>query len=278
LDNARQNPQIHPTAVVDPAARLSAGVVIGPYCTIGAHVTLGSQVQLQSHVVVDGHTTVGANTVIYPFASVGLPPQHVRYQGEPSRLVIGSGNIIREHVTMHTGTAQGGMETRVGNNCLFMVGSHVAHDCVVEDHVILTNAVALGGHVHVGEYAILGGLSGVHQYVRIGKHAMVGGKTGVDSDIIPYGSVKGNRARLVGLNIIGLKRRGFSREDVRLLRTAYGLLFSQGGTMAERLNEVEDLYGSNAGVMDIINFIRAESASRALCTPHAGANGNGNGG
>jgi UDP-N-acetylglucosamine acyltransferase len=227
--------------------------------------------------VVDGHTSIGAGTAIHPFASIGLPPQHLHYKGEPSRLVIGANNVIREHVTMHTGTAQGAMETRVGSGCFFMVGSHVAHDCVVEDHVILTNGVALGGHVQVGEYAIVGGLSGVHQYVRIGKHAMIGGKTGVDADIIPYGSVKGNRAKLVGLNIIGLKRRGFSRDDVRALRTAYGLLFSQGGTMAERLNEVADLYGSNAGVMDIINFIRADS-SRALCTPHAGSNGNGNGG
>ena len=277
MDIARPISQVHPTAIVDPAARIAEGVVIGPYCTVGANVDLATGVKLVSHVVVDGHTSVGPDTVVHPFASIGLAPQHLRYQGEPARLIIGSNNIIREHVTMHIGTAQGGMETRVGNNCFLMVGSHVAHDCVIEDHVILTNGVALGGHVHIGEYAIIGGLSGVHQFVRIGKHAMVGGKTGVDSDIIPYGSVKGNRARLVGLNIIGLKRRGFSRDDVRTLRAAYGLLFSQGGTMAERLNEVVDLYGSNAGVMDIINFIR-EDSSRALCTPLTAGNGNGNGG
>jgi UDP-N-acetylglucosamine acyltransferase len=276
LDNARQTPQIHATAIVDSAARIGEGVVTGPFCTVGPHVELGAQVRLLSHVVVDGHTSIGGGTVIHPFASIGLPPQHLRYQGEPSRLVIGTNNVIREHVTMHTGTAQGGMETRVGSNCFFMVSSHVAHDCVIEDNVILTNGVALGGHVHVGEYAIVGGLCGVHQFVRIGKHAMVGGCTGVDGDIIPYGSVKGNRAKLVGLNIIGLKRRGFSREDVRTLRAAYGLLFSQGGTMAERLNEVVDLYGSNAGVMDIVNFIRADS-SRALCSPDAAVNGNGHG-
>ena len=274
MDTARSATAIHPTAAIDPRATVAEGVNIGPYCVVGANVTLEAGVELMSHVVVDGYTSVGAGTVIFPFSSIGLAPQHVRYKGEPSRLMIGSNNIIREHVTMHTGTAQGGMETRVGNDCFFMVGSHVAHDCVVEDHVILTNGVALGGHVHVGEFAILGGLSGVHQYVRIGKHAMVGGKTGVDSDIIPYGSVKGNRAKLVGLNIIGLKSRGFSREDVRTLRAAYGLLFSQGGTMVERINEVIDLYGGNAGVMDIINFIRDDS-SRALCTPHAATNGNG---
>jgi UDP-N-acetylglucosamine acyltransferase len=277
LDNARQTPQFHATAIVDPAARIGEGVSIGPFCTVGANVELGANVRLMSHVVVDGHTQIGSGTVIHPFASIGLPPQHVKYRGEPSRLVIGVNNIIREHVTMHTGTAQGGMETLVGNNCFLMVGSHIAHDCVIEDNVILTNGVALGGHVHVGEFAIVGGLCGVHQYVRIGKHAMVGGCTGVDSDIIPYGSVKGNRAKLVGLNLVGLKRRGFSRDDVRTLRAAYGLLFSQGGTMVERINEVVDLYGANAGVMDIVNFIRADS-SRALCSPDIAANGNGNGG
>jgi UDP-N-acetylglucosamine acyltransferase len=270
-------PQVHATAIVDPAARIGEGVSIGPFCTVGANVELGANVRLMSHVVVDGHTRIGSGTVIHPFASIGLPPQHVKYRGEPSRLVIGTDNIIREHVTMHTGTAQGGMETRVGNDCFLMVGAHIAHDCLIDDNVILTNGVALGGHVHVGEFAIVGGLCGVHQYVRIGKHAMVGGCTGVDSDIIPYGSVKGNRAKLVGLNLVGLKRRGFSRDDVRTLRAAYGLLFSQGGTMVERINEVVDLYGANAGVMDIVNFLRADS-SRALCSPDAAANGNGNGG
>jgi UDP-N-acetylglucosamine acyltransferase len=237
---------------------------------------MAPNVQLVSHVVVDGHTRIGAETAIYPFASIGLPPQHVRYRGEPSRLVIGDHNIIREHVTMHTGTEQGGMETRVGNHCFFMGGSHVAHDCVIEDHVTFTQGVALSGHVHVGEWANIGGMSGVHQYVRIGKHAMIGGKSAVEADIIPYGMVKGNRAKLMGLNIIGMKRRGFSREDIRALRTAYGLLFSQGGTLAERLNEVADLFGNHPGVMDIINFIRADS-SRALCTPALSGNGHGNG-
>ena len=274
MDTARALPQIHHTALVDANAAIGANVRIGPFCTVGANATLHDGVQLVSHVVVDGHTTIGSDTIVHPFASIGRPPQHLKYRGEPSRLIIGNNNTIREHVTMHTGTAEGGMETRVGSHCFFMVGSHVAHDCLIEDHVILTNSVALGGHVHVGEYAILGGLSGVHQYVRIGKHAMIGGCSGVETDIIPYGSAKGNRARLSGLNVIGLKRRGFSREDVRALRTAYGLLFSQGGTMAERLNEVADLFTNHEGVMDIINFIRADS-SRALCTPHSGSNGNG---
>ncbi len=268
--------KIHPTAVVDAGATFARDVEIGPYCVIGPHVSLGEGVRVLSHVVIDGNTSVGAHTVIHPFASLGLSPQHLGYKGEPTRLVIGHHNVIREHVTMHVGTEQGGMETRVGSHCFFMAGCHVAHDCVIEDHVILTNNVALGGHVQVGEYANIGGLSGVHQYVRIGKHAMIGGVTGVHKDVIPYALAMGNRACLTGLNHVGLLRRGFSREDIRSLRTAYGLLFSQGGTMAERLIEVADLFSAHAGVMDIINFIR-EDSSRSICTPVAG-NGNGNGG
>ncbi len=267
--------KIHPTAVVDNAATFARDVEIGPYCVIGPNVVLGEGVRVLSHAVIDGHTSIGEHTVIHPFASLGLSPQHLSYKDEPTRLVIGHHNVIREHVTMHVGTAQGAMETRVGNHSFFMAGCHVAHDCVIEDHVILTNNVALGGHVHVGEYANVGGLSGVHQYVRIGKHAMIGGVTGVDKDVIPYALVMGNRARLNGLNIVGLRRRGFSREDIRSLRTAYGLLFSQGGTMAERLTEVADLFGTHPGVMDIINFIREDSL-RPICTPVA-VNGNGHG-
>ena len=265
--------RIHPTAVIASGAEFARDIEIGPYCVIGANVKLGEGVRVISHAVIDGHTSIGAHTVVHPFASLGLSPQHLSYKGEPTRLVIGTHNVIREHVTMHIGTEQGGGVTRVGSHSFFMAGCHVAHDCVLEDHVILTNNVALGGHVHVGEYANIGGLSGVHQYVRIGKHAMIGGVSGVDKDVIPYALVMGNRARMSGLNIVGLRRRGFSREDIRSLRTAYGLLFSQGGTMAERLVEVADLFPNHAGVMDIINFIR-ENSSRPICTPVAG-NGNG---
>lgn len=264
---------IHATAVIDSSAAISDSVIIGPYCVIGPDVVLKDNVNLKSHVVIDGHTTVGANTVIHPFASLGLQPQHARFKGEPSTLMVGENNTIREHVTMHPGTESGRMRTTVGNNCLFMVGSHVAHDCDVGNDVILTNSVALGGHVSVGEFAIIGGLSGIHQYVRVGKHSMIGGCSAVESDVIPYGSVKGNRARLSGLNVIGLRRRGFSREDIRSLRTAYGLLFSQGGNMAERISEVADLFSDHPGVTDILDFIRADS-SRGICQP---VNSNGNG-
>jgi UDP-N-acetylglucosamine acyltransferase len=266
----------HPTAVVDASAEIAPGVEIGPYCVIGPHVRLDKDVKLLSHVVVDPHTIVGEGTVVHAFSTLGTPPQHLRYKGEPSRLEVGKNNIIREHVTLHRGTELGGMVTRVGDNCFFMVGSHVAHDCIIDNNVILTNGVALGGHVHIGEFAIVGGQCGVQQFVRIGKHAMVGGKTGVDRDIIPYGAAQGNRAHLTGLNLIGLKRRGFSRADIQKLRAAFGLLFSQDGTMADRLNEVADIYANQSGVMDIVNFIRADS-NRPLCTPLSGTNGNGNG-
>ena len=211
------------TMVVVDQARDHIGdkVSVGPYSIVGPEVELDDGVELMSHVVVDGRTSIGANTRIFPFASIGLPPQDLKYNGEPSRLTIGCDNIIREHVTMNPGTEGGGMETNIGNNCLFMIGAHVAHDCQIGDHVILVNNATLAGHVTIQEWAIIGGLAAVHQFVRIGKHAMVGGKTGVAEDVIPYGSVIGNRARLSGLNIIGLKRRDFSRDDIHNLRKAY---------------------------------------------------------
>jgi len=257
---------IHPTAIVDAKARLGSGVAIGPYCTVGPNVVLGDGVQLLSHVIVTGHTTVGANTRIFPFASIGHQPQDLKYKGEPSRLEIGRNNVIREYVTMNPGTEGGGMDTRVGNNCLFMVGAHVAHDCQIGDHVILVNNATLGGHVRIDDWAIVSALSAVHQFVRIGRHAMVGGMSGVENDVIPYGSVMGNRARLSGLNIVGLKRRNFSRDTIHALRNAYRLLFAQEGTMAERLQDVAELFKDNEPVMEIVRFIQADS-SRAICQP-----------
>ena len=257
---------IHPTAVVDGKARIGHRVVIGPYCCVGPDVELKDRVRLNSHVVVMGSTTVGEGTVIYPFASIGHPPQDLKYKGEKSRLVVGRKNVIREHVTMNPGTEGGGMLTQTGDECLFMVGAHVAHDCRIGNHVILVNNATLGGHVRIDDWAILGGLSAVHQFARIGKHAMVGGMSGVENDVIPYGSVTGNRARLSGLNIVGLKRRDFSRDVIHALRNAYRLLFAQEGTMAERLADVSEMFSDNEPVMDIVNFIRADS-SRAICHP-----------
>lgn len=259
---------IHPTAVVDPAARIGEKVSIGPYSVIGPGVSLGDGVVLMSHVVVGGRTEIGANTLLYPFASIGQQPQDLKYKGEDSSLVIGCNNIIREYVTMNPGTEGGGMVTRVGNNCLFMMSAHVAHDCSIGDHVIMANNATLAGHVVVGDYAILGGLTAVHQFVRIGPHAMIGGMSGIENDVIPYGSASGDRARLSGLNIIGLKRRGFSRDDIHTLRTAYRLLFAEEGTMAERLADVAEIYSDNAAVMEVVDFIGSDS-TRAVCQPRS---------
>ncbi|CAK0762831.1 acyl-(acyl-carrier-protein)--UDP-N-acetylglucosamine O-acyltransferase [uncultured Gammaproteobacteria bacterium] len=259
---------VHSTAVVDTAARLGEGVEIGPFCVVGPDVELGDGVRLTSHVVVTGNTSIGAGTVIYPFASIGHPPQDLKFRGERSELVIGKNNRIREQVTMNPGTAGGGMVTRIGDNGLFMVGAHVAHDCIVGDNVILANNATLGGHVVIGDYAILGGLSAVHQFVRIGAHAMIGGMSGVENDVIPFGLVMGDRARLSGLNLVGLERRGFGRDDIRQLRTAYRMLFAPEGTLSERVETVAAGFAEHTLILDILAFIRAKSA-RPICQPRA---------
>jgi len=257
---------IHPTALISPEAQIGSGVTIGPFCVVGEHVTLEDNVKLSSHVVISAHTTIGKGTQVSSFAVIGEPPQHTGYKGEDSRIIIGENCKIREHATIHPGTKMGCMETRVGNNCMLMAASHVAHDCTVGNNVIMINNATLGGHCIVEDYVIIGGLSGIHQFVRIGKGAIIGGMSGVENDVIPYGSVFGNRAHLAGLNLVGLKRRGVSREDIHILRNAYRLLFANDGTLAERLEDVAELFHGHALVMDIINFIRTDS-TRALCTP-----------
>ncbi len=257
---------IHPSAIISPGATIAPTAVIGAYCVVGPEVEIADGVHLISHVVVDGITSIGEGTVVYPFASLGHRPQDLKYRGEASRLIIGKRNQIRENVTMNPGTEGGGMVTRVGDNGLFMVGAHVAHDCQVGDGVIFANNATLGGHVSIGDFAVLGGLSAVHQFVRIGRHVMVGGMTGVENDVIPFATVTGNRAHLSGLNLVGLKRRGYSREDIHALRNAYRLLFAPEGTMAERLEEVAEQFKDAAPVMEIVDFIRVDS-SRAICQP-----------
>ncbi|MFA5040173.1 MAG: acyl-ACP--UDP-N-acetylglucosamine O-acyltransferase [Bdellovibrionales bacterium] len=257
---------IHPTALVDPAAQIGDGVFIGPFCTVGAAVVLKDRVRLISHVVVDGRTTIGEDTIVYPFAVLGMPPQDLKYKGEPSALEIGKSNRIREYVTMHPGTEGGGMVTRVGDNGLYMVNVHIAHDCKVGNNVIFSNCATLGGHVTVGDFALIGGLSAVHQFVRIGAYAIIGGMSGVEKDVIPFGLVKGERAHLSGLNLIGLERRGFNREDIRALRSSYRMLFAPEGTLAERLEETATQYKNQAQVERIIDFIRA-GTDRPICQP-----------
>ena len=258
--------KIHPTAIIDAAAQIGKDVEIGAYCVIGARVTLGDGVRLMSHVAIDGRTTLGAGTVVYPFASLGHRPQDLKFHGEDSELIIGANNQIREHVTMNPGTEGGGMVTRVGDNCLFMMSSHVAHDCQVGNNVILANNATLAGHVHVGDFVIVGGLSAVHQFVRIGPYSIIGGMSGVESDVIPFGLVKGERAHLAGLNMVGLERRGFNRDDIRALRSAYRMLFAPEGTLAERVEETATQYKDQEQVTRIIEFIRGGS-SRPLCKP-----------
>jgi UDP-N-acetylglucosamine acyltransferase len=257
---------IHPTAIVDERARLGAGVEIGPYCIVGPKVFLGDGVRLLSHAIIDGSTEIGEGTVIYPFAQLGAPPQHLGHQGEDTRLVIGRNNIIREQVTMHTGTVAGVGVTTIGDGGLFMVGAHVAHDCLVGNNVVFANNATLGGHVKIGDFVFLGGLSAVHQHTRVGRYTFVGGLAAVTKDVIPFGSVWGNHAHLEGLNLVGLKRRGFSRETIKNLRAAFRLLFADEGTFQERLDDVAETYAASPEVSEIVAFIRADAA-RPLCLP-----------
>lgn len=257
---------IHPTAIVAAGAELADGVTVGPFSVIGERVKIGSGSRLHSHVVIEGDTELGAGNEVFPFAMLGGPPQHTAYKGEPTQLRIGDHNLIREHATMNLGTVNGGGVTRVGSHGLFMIESHVGHDCYVGDHVILTKQATLGGHCLIGDYVIVGGLAAVHQFTRVGRHAMIGGLAAVVKDVIPYGSVWGNHAHLEGLNLVGLKRRGFDRDTINTLRAAYRMLFADEGTFQERLEDTVQTYSGSAQVMEIIDFIRAD-ASRPLCLP-----------
>jgi UDP-N-acetylglucosamine acyltransferase len=259
--------KIHPSAVIERGAKVHDSVEVGPFCVVGANVELQEGVKLINHVCVDGHTTIGKGTTVYPFASLGQPPQSLAYKGEDTKLLIGANNIIREHVTMNPGTAKGGAMTKVGDNCMFMADSHVAHDCIVGSNCVFANNAMVGGHVVVEDFVWLGGGAAVHQFSRIGKHAFVGGMAGLEGDLIPYGSVMGNRAYLAGLNLVGLKRRGFTREQIHELRNAYRLMFAQEGTFQERLADVAELFANNGEVMDIVNFVRS-GGSRPLCMPN----------
>jgi UDP-N-acetylglucosamine acyltransferase len=258
---------VHPTAIVEAGAELADDVEIGPFCVVGANVKLAAGVALMSHVVIAGRTSIGARTCVYPFASIGHQPQDLKYKGEPSSLTVGADCIIREGVTMNPGTAGGGMHTVVGDNCAFLANSHVGHDCRVGNNVVFSNNVMLAGHCSIGDFAILGGGAAVIQFARVGAHAFLGGMSGLENDLIPYGMALGNRAQLSGLNIIGLQRRGFSREDIHTLRRAYRLLFADEGTLLERLDDVEEEF-DHPIVKEIVAFIRA-GGKRSLCVPHA---------
>ncbi|MDI9349534.1 MAG: acyl-ACP--UDP-N-acetylglucosamine O-acyltransferase [Candidatus Symbiobacter sp.] len=264
--------QIHPTAIIDPTAILGEAVEIGPFAVIGGGVVLGNGVKIYPHAVVMGDTNIGDHTEIFPFSAIGLAPQDKKYQGEKTRLVIGQHCVIREHCTFHPGTKTGTGITLIGNHGLFMVNTHIAHDCRVGDHVIMANNVTLGGHVTIGNHAILGGISAYHQHSQVGEYAMVGGMTGVESDVIPFGLVMGDRASLRGLNIIGLKRREergeISRDTITALRQAYRMIFEENdGTMMQRLSLVSSLYAQDASVMAVVDFIQSPGRPRQLCLP-----------
>jgi len=261
---------IHATAVVDPSAKLGTNVEIGPFCVIGPDVELGDDVVVHSHAVITGCTTLGPECKVFPFASIGQAPQDVKFHGEPSTLTIGAKTIIREHATLNPGTEGGHMSTKVGSNCLLMIGAHVAHDCEVGDSVTLVNGATLGGHVTIGDGAIIGGLSAVHQFVRIGAYAFIGGMSGITADVIPFGMAIGNRANLCGLNIVGLKRKRFPRDQIHELRQAYRMLFSTEGTLKERLEDVESMFSTNPLTKQVIEFIKTQS-DRQFCVPNNAA-------
>jgi len=262
---------IDPTARIEPGAAIGQDVTVGPYCVIGPHVTIGDGCRLVGHVHVTGHTTIGVRTAIYPFASLGTPPQSVKYRGGPTRLVVGADCDIREGVTMNTGTEDDGGITEVGDRCFLMVGSHVGHDCKVGSDVTFANNVVLGGHVSVGDFVVFGGQAAVRQFARVGEGAMVVGMSGVRADVIPYGLVQGPLADLIGLNVVGLRRRGSTKADIHRLRQAYEAMFFGAGTFRERLDTVAQQRGSDPLVGKVIDFIRSGSRPLTMASRRAGA-------
>jgi UDP-N-acetylglucosamine acyltransferase len=246
---------IHPTAVISRGAEIGSGVRVGPFCTVGPDVTLEDGVELVSHVVVDGRTRIGAGAKLYPFSSVGLAPQDLKYRGEPTRCEIGPRTQVREHCTIHRGTVTGSGLTHVGADCMLMAVVHIAHDCWIGDEVIIANNVVMGGHVTIEDMAVVGGQAALHQYVRIGRGAMIGGVTGVGGDVIPFGKVIGNRGWLIGLNVMGLRRRGFSRQQIHVIRAAFRLLFAGDGVFATRVEETRWRYGHESLIAEILAFI-----------------------
>jgi UDP-N-acetylglucosamine acyltransferase len=264
---------IDPTARIEDGAVIGVGTSIGPYCIVGPHAVIGADCKLMAHVSVAGHTTIGAGCVIHPFAALGGPPQDLSYRGEPTRLEIGEGCCLREGVTMNIGTKKGGGITRVGARGYFMNNSHVGHDCLVGNDVIFATSATLGGHCEIGDFVYIGGLSAVHQFTRIGPQVMVGGICGVRGDVIPFGLVNGQYATMEGFNIIGMKRRKFTRDRLAALRSFYKKLFHGPGIFAERLAEVQPLAAEDPAIKEILAFI-GDGKLRALCLPAGDRNRN----
>ncbi len=265
--------RIHPTAVIEKTVTLGHDVEIGPYCVLTGNVKIGEGTKLHSHVVIAGPTltTLGSNCDVFPFASIGHICQDLKFDNEPATLEIGHHTTIREYATIQPGTAGGISKTIVGNNCHLMVNTHIAHDCVVGNNVIMSNCATLAGHVIVEDQAIIGGLSAIHQFVRIGKGAMIGGMSGVERDVIPYGNVKGERAFLSGLNLIGMKRNGFSRDDMRIMKDIFEQLFFSEGALSERVKRLLKAYQGHPRGQEILDFVCSDS-SRSFCLPRGKGN------
>lgn len=256
--------KIHPSAIISDGAQIGKNVEIGPFCIIGPEVKIGDGTILKSHVVIEGDTTIGQNNLIYPFSTIGMAPQDLKFAGEKAKVIIGDNNVIREHVTIHLGTKDGAMETKVGSNCLLMVGVHIAHDCVVGNGAILANNATLAGHVNLEDNVVIGGLSALHQFVRVGKGAMIGGMSGVEADVIPYGLVMGERASLAGLNLVGMKRAKISRDEIHAMRAFFKDVFAN---RSENFMEQIDNFAKNNScevIKQVVKFLKEES-SRSFC-------------
>ncbi|MFZ5875318.1 MAG: acyl-ACP--UDP-N-acetylglucosamine O-acyltransferase [Nitrospirota bacterium] len=252
----------HPTAIIHPGARLAADVTVGPYAVIGEHVSIGAGTQIGAHCVIEGWTEIGEACVFSHFVSAGTPPQDLKFGGEESRLIIGHHNTFREFVTLNRGTHHGGGATRIGNHNFLMAYVHVAHDCTLGNHVILANAATLAGHIAVGDHAVLGGLTGVHQFARIGAYAMIGGCSAIAQDVPPFVSATGNRAKLYGLNLVGLKRNGFSEERITALKKAYRTLFNAHLSMKDALVRAREESNGQPDVETLVRFI--ETSERGI--------------
>jgi len=258
---------IHKTAIINPNAKISSNVKIGPYSIIGPHVEIDDDVEIQSHVNISGHTIIGRNNKIYPMASIGSDPQDLKYKGEKTTLMIGANNTIREHVTINTGTIQGGGITKVGSNNLIMIGAHIAHDCIIGDNIVMANNSAIAGHAEIEDFVIIGAKCGIQQFTRIGKMAMIGGMTAVSRDVIPYGLSTGNRNFLNGINIIGLRRDKVENKEIIGLTEAYKEIF-KSKNLSENLNKMNGKFKDNSLVRDVLEFINKDK-KRPICTPYS---------
>lgn len=254
---------IDKTSIIHPGAEIAEDVEIGPFCTIGEHVKIGRGVRIKSHVSIDGWTEIGEACVFFPFSSIGEPPQDLKFGGEESRLIIGRNNLFREFITLNRGTEHGGGETVIGDHNFFMAYCHVAHDCRIGNHVVMANASGLAGHITIGDHAIIGGLSAIHQFVRVGRYAIIGGASAVPMDVLPFCNVTGNRAKLHGLNIVGLQRHNFPEETIRELKNAYRILFRSDLLMQQAVERVSAEVVDIPEVRELMNFLR--ESKRGIC-------------